>query len=120
MAKMSRRALKSLIKECVVEILQEGLGFDDFIAESVAQPRRERKSMGLGRPDRPPKRRKRQALGYVCYSSRRPANHERSNSSCDSQRFKRSQFTGFVRRYRTNDNVKSGSCGNYQGFTGAI
>jgi len=59
MAKMSRSMLKDLIKECLVEVLQEGLGFDNVISERVAKPKRSlHQSMGLGYADRPPKRRK--------------------------------------------------------------
>jgi len=59
MAKISRNVLKSLIKECIVEVLQEGLGFDDLIAESVVQPRRARRqSTKLSHSDHQPKRRK--------------------------------------------------------------
>ena len=63
MAKMSRSALRSLVKECIVEVLQEGLGFDDLMAESVARPRREhRQSMGMPATARPSKRRKHPVL----------------------------------------------------------
>ena len=40
MAKISRRMLKGLIKECLVEILQEGLDFGDVIAERTRAPNR--------------------------------------------------------------------------------
>ena len=41
MAKMSKSALKLLIKECIVEVLQEGLGFDgELVERAERQPRR--------------------------------------------------------------------------------
>ena len=60
MAKMSKGALKSLIKECIIEVLQEGLGFDGMLAEQTQPRARERSShMDLGRRERASARQRR-------------------------------------------------------------
>ena len=60
MAKISKGALKSLIKECIVEVLQEGLGFDGMLAEQVQPTAREYSShMGLSRREKAPTRQRR-------------------------------------------------------------
>ena len=60
MAKMSKGALKSLIKECIVEVLQEGLGFDEMLAEQARPRARERSTrMSLDPRDKPPARKRR-------------------------------------------------------------
>ena len=43
MAKLSKVALKRLIKECLVEILQEGLGFDDIVPPPRFKPTKKRR-----------------------------------------------------------------------------
>ena len=49
MAKVSKSILKSLIKECIIEVLQEGLGFEDVLSERARpQPRRRAVSQAAG------------------------------------------------------------------------
>ncbi len=46
MAKMKRSELKSIVKECLVEILSEGIGYSDEYDEYEDQPIREQRNFG--------------------------------------------------------------------------
>ncbi len=71
MAKLNRNALKSLIKECLVEILSEGLGETAEVQLTEArQPSRRRKRTQRPRQERPEQHVRRPALDSISFKEK--------------------------------------------------
>ena len=71
MAKLNRNALKSLIKECLVEILSEGLGETAEVQLTEArQPPRRKKRIPRPQQDHQEPRPRRPALDSISYKQR--------------------------------------------------